>query len=137
VPGPLTGITAPGNMLHLTPVAHVSYSANFNYRLKTFVDSPIVGQNLGQQISVRNLGVMGGNLQNFTMPGEEQTFNGTGEVNALYLMGSPTTYNSPTNSGRETSTATGTRGPVRWRCYVPSVPEDRYVTTVTYMLQRA
>jgi hypothetical protein len=137
IPGPLRGVGAPNTMIHMTPVAHVSFSANYDYRLATYVDAVPTGQNLGQQIPVANVGVKGGFLQNSSTPGEEQTFSGIGSVNALYLIGNSVSYWPPAETGRLTSTNVGPRGPVTWRCWIPNVPEDNYVTTVTYLLQRA
>jgi hypothetical protein len=140
LPGSLSGSGAPGSTVHLSPVGHVTFASNCYYRLLVYVDQDLEGQNLHQFIPASRMAVRGGNLENWSWPmgtWEEQNFNGSGVANALYLFGSLTVYDPPMNNGRWTSTSRGNVGAVAWRCWVPNVPEDRYTTSVTFVLQRA
>jgi hypothetical protein len=128
LPGSLTGSGAPGSLVSLSPSGFITFEANCPYKLVAYVDSNLIGQNLGQTIFATNMRVQGGDLT-------ARYFNGTGSANALYAMGSPTTYRTPASQGKTTSTSIGTMGAMQWYCYLPSVPQDTYTTTITYLLQ--
>jgi hypothetical protein len=134
LPGPLTGSGAPGSMVHLTPVSHITFSANCAYQLLVHLENNLIGQTYGQVIPVTRMAVMGGDLYNLSAfpPYEEQNFGGIGPANAMFLLGNPVIPRAPNPSGRYTTTAVGPVGPVSWRCWVPSVAEDNYIGTVTY-----
>jgi hypothetical protein len=116
------------SLVTMSPSGHVTFEANCPYKLVAYVDSNLIGQNLGQTIFATNMRVQGGDLT-------ARYFNGTGSANALYAMGSPTTYRTPASQGKTTSTSIGTMGAMQWYCYLPSVPQDTYTTTITYLLQ--
>ena len=129
LPGSLSGSGAPMTTISMSPVGHVTFSSNCDYRLSAYVDSNFVGD-LGGTFSATNMEVMGGDYDYQAIPG-------VGSANPVYLLGSGAIYHWPETNGRTTSTAAGTfgTGAVSWRCYLPSVPADTYRTTITYLLQ--
>ncbi|MEW5937824.1 MAG: kelch repeat-containing protein [Candidatus Thermoplasmatota archaeon] len=135
LPGDLSGSGAPGSTVYLSPKGNITFAANCNYSLSVYADNNLIGQKLGQVISATQIGVMGGDLQNWTSPGTQAHFNGTGSANALYLFGSANGSKAPRNNYTTTHTGLGSVGTVRWRCIIPAVSEDRYTTTITYLIQ--
>jgi hypothetical protein len=134
LPGALTGSGAPMSLVTMSPSGHVTFEANCPYKLVAYVDSNLIGQSTGWVITATNMRVQGGDWS-------ARYFNGTGSANLLYALGTPTVFKTPASSGRTTSTSIGTLGGggagayMQWYCYLPSVPQDTYTTTITYLLQ--
>jgi len=128
LPGALSGSGAPGSLVTMTPTGHVTFEANCPYKLVAYVDSNLIGASYGQTIFATNMRVQGGDLS-------ATFFSGTGSANQLYVLGTAATFKAPANSGKTTSTSIGTMGQITWSCNIPSVPQDTYTTTITYLLQ--
>ncbi|MFH0816153.1 MAG: kelch repeat-containing protein [Methanobacteriota archaeon] len=129
LPGSLSGSGAPMTTVSLGPIGHITFSSNCDYRLCTYVDSNFQGD-LGGTFSATNMEVSGGDYG-------FQPIAGTGSANPAWILGSGATYHAPSNSGRATTTEVGHPGTgmVQWRCFLPSVPQDTYRTSITYLLQ--
>ncbi|MBI5001456.1 MAG: hypothetical protein HZB92_08050 [Euryarchaeota archaeon] len=137
VPATISGSGPPGGTVYLAPEQNVTFISNCNYTFKVYMDGLLRGVNdANRTMPASALGVMGGDLQNWSVPGTQAHFNGTGSANALYLFGANATYRLPEFTGPSTSTGIGSVGTVRWRCIIPmATPEDRYTTTVTFLLE--
>jgi hypothetical protein len=129
LPGSLSGSGAPMTTVSLAPVGHVTFCSNCNYRLSTYVDADFTGD-LGGTFSATNMDVMGGDVA-------WQDITGVGSAFPVYILGTAAIYHTPSDSGRTTTTEVGHpgSGAMQWRCYLPSVAQDTYRTSITYLLQ--
>ncbi|MCD6461884.1 MAG: hypothetical protein J7L61_03985 [Thermoplasmata archaeon] len=136
LPGDQSGQGPPGVPLVLSPTGNVTFISNCPYRLNVSV-SNLTGQNIPtNQIDANRIGVKGGDLQGAGYMGT--SFFADSKTPQV-LLGGPTTYVAPNDSGNETNTSSAKNGAVAvgtvlWVCDVPMVPEDTYIGTATFTL---
>jgi hypothetical protein len=128
--GAVYGSGAPGtnNVVMTQSGSDVTFCANCPYTLAVNINSNLIGVAVpANNINADQISVVGGSIA-----GETQFPSGGGPVT---LIGPQ----APLNAGRETTTSSwdgnaGTSEAIVWEVNIPGVPEDSYVSTITWSL---
>ncbi|MCD6461791.1 MAG: hypothetical protein J7L61_03520 [Thermoplasmata archaeon] len=126
LPGDLYGQGPPNVEMVLFPVGNVTFYANCEYALSTYIQADLVGTNTGKVIQAANFSVEGGTLS-------KTAFTGATQTNQQYLLPQ---WTAPRDNGFSTNTTNAVFGgsSVIWYCNPGIVPEDYYTGSAIYVL---
>ena len=132
IPGDLSASAAPNTPnvplkeSGVNTTFNLTYRSNCDYRIRVYMDDDLRSGTTSDVIPATKIAVMGGTLSSSTH------FSGTGDSNALYIVGQSATV-SPFPYGTSTNT-TQVGGALKWTVDIPTVAEASYTANAVYVI---